>query len=223
MNTTSKTKNTAWFGGSFSVIPFDAVLDKRLKPRQLKVLLILAKHADRSSGIAYPSLDRIAEMCGFFSNGLPDRALVSRLISNESGKGTGPGLVQLGYVKKLGWLANRTSQSYRLQCAHISVDDLNQPTNRQKSEVEAKTELEAKKERRLAKERADAEAYFSEFEDEKYKDAVIEMPVMNSPQSRTVDCEYTKNDVQQAFRDGTWGDIPRHIVEHYGFRYSFAE
>jgi hypothetical protein len=223
MNTTSKTKNTAWFGGSFSVIPFETVLDKRLKPRQLKVLLILAKHADRSSGIAYPSLDRIAEMCGFFSNGLPDRALVSRLISNESGKGTGLGLVQLGFVKKLGWLANRTSQSYRLQCAHTSADDLNQPTNRQKSDVEVKIELEAKKERRQEKERAEAEAYFSELEDEKYRDAVIDMPILSSMQSRTVDCEYTKDEVQQSFRDGTWGDIPRHIVEHYGFRYSFAE
>lgn len=224
MNAIKKTAGTAWYGDVFSIIPFDAVLDKRLKPRHLKVLLILAKHADKFTGIAYPSLDRIAEMCGFYSKDLPDRALVSRLISNASGKGTGPGLVQLGYVQKLGWIANRTSQSYRVQRARVATGDLNQPTDRKISDEEFQEKQDTKKAEQRAKDDADAEAYFAE---ENVADEEIENSAKPTPKKPAIvvssNEEYTRDEVRQAYHDGDWGYIPRAVIESFGFSYSFAE
>ncbi|WP_338754853.1 hypothetical protein [Ralstonia sp. RRA.1] len=120
------------------------MIDSAIGPRQLKVFLILALHA-KTSGYVRLSQERIAEMCGFFSKGKPDNVLVSRLISNanhaKQKSGTGPGLVELGYVLKHGQIGHDQVQEYTLLTPRVEGTNvvrpdgthspLNFPTNRQ--------------------------------------------------------------------------------------------
>lgn len=83
-------QSKAWYGNKFAIIPVQALLDSRLGPRHLKVLLFLAHHASRDRGECYPSQDGLAEACGWYIKDKksgeirPDDGLVSRLISNPN-------------------------------------------------------------------------------------------------------------------------------------------
>jgi hypothetical protein len=83
-STQSQSQKSAWFGQKFAIVPLQALLDKRIGPRQLKLLALLAHHANRDGVDCFPGLERLAEMCGFYSKGKPHTSLVSALISNPN-------------------------------------------------------------------------------------------------------------------------------------------
>lgn len=64
---TTTTDDKKWYkngkGGTYICVPIDAVLDRNLKFEPLKVLLALAKHADRD-GQCWPGRSLLAEMTG---------------------------------------------------------------------------------------------------------------------------------------------------------------
>jgi hypothetical protein len=100
------------------------VLDPDLRPRQRLVYMILALHSNAQGYGARLAQASIAELCGFFLKSRttgeysPDYRLVSRLISDEKWATRtpclGPGLVQLGYVQKLGQSGHNHTISYKL-------------------------------------------------------------------------------------------------------------
>jgi len=134
-NSVTKTKSDAWYTDDFAIIPLQAVRDKRMGPRQLQVLIVLASFANRSGNNVFPSRAHIAELCGFFVKGEPHVQLVSALISNpnyakpnpKTGKvkNTGPGLVELGYVEKIGQRAENETNIYRVKTPDVADEHLN--------------------------------------------------------------------------------------------------
>ncbi|MGJ7918849.1 hypothetical protein ACI48D_25705 [Massilia sp. LXY-6] len=224
----TQSKKSAWFGQQFAIVPLQALLDKRIGPRQLKLLALLAHHANRDGVDCFPGLERLAEMCGFYSKGKPHTSLVSALISNPNfdkpskktgkvTKSTGPGLVELGYVEKLGQRGYNKTQSYRLKIADVSTDEVNTFADRKLSDEEY-----------TAKRRTQEKAEFEEFAEAlNVEDAEQEKELEAARIRRGAfvfrGTEYTRSEVQQAYHDGDWGDIPPTVVDHFRFSYSFAE
>ena len=135
-----------WLGTQpYARVPQSILLDSRLGPRQFKLLCLLCLHAGKD-GIVWPGHDRLAEMLGHFKkDGTPNNNLVSKLISwTHADKSPGLGLVQLGYIKKLGWIANRETQSYRLLIANVEAKHMNKPTSRKMSDADFAQKRQAK-------------------------------------------------------------------------------
>lgn len=225
--TLAKKTTPGWYGEVFAILPFEAVLDKRLGPCHLKVLLILAKFANKHTGICYPGLESIAEMCGYYTKGQPDKSRVSRIISNASGKGTGPGLEQLGYLQKLGWFANRATQSYRVMSPNLTDENLNLPTNRKLTDEAWAEKRAARQAERDAKDRAEGEAFLAEIEaDNAVHDAEQERSE-SDVQEPTPDTDLPDNDDLFDFDDDV-ADVPvspsgEKVIVHKGTPYHYSE
>jgi hypothetical protein len=156
MKTNKKNAGNWLTKDNYACVPLIALQDARMGPRQLKVLCFLASKArPGTNGKVWPSLAHIAELCGFLTTDKktkvvsPDEALVSKLISNSDyiktdkdgnvlkskkgeplQKGTGMGLVELGYVVKLGQRGNNQTQLYQLVIPTVGNSDLNVATDR---------------------------------------------------------------------------------------------
>jgi len=209
-----------WFGKqSFAMVPESVLFDKRLGGRHLKLLCMLIKHADKD-GTCHPGLDCLAEEMGFFDkNDVPDKNLVTKLISHNPEKAPGPGLVELGYVKKLGWKMGRKTQTYQLVIPGLTADELNAPTNRKMSDAEFKAKTEAEKVEREEK------AFKSAQERaERANQRNAERANRSDDENEVIEYQgekYPYEEVAQARVDGDWGDIPRYVVERCGFKYDF--
>ena len=250
-------KYEAWYSNEFAIVPLTALLDKRMGPRQLKVLIALAHHANRHGLKVFPSRERIAEMCGFYLKGKPHADLVSVLISNanhsvideETGevkktrtgknkKTTGQGLVELGYVEKLGQRGENQTQAYRLMTPELSIEDKNQVTDRKLSKEEYKAKQQAK-------EASEAEAFFAKEiteneAEEQQKQAAQKNTLVSEVSDSKEDVEssaeqlstkdicwhrgvsYHREEVNLASFDGDWQDIPKFVVEYFGHSYILA-
>jgi hypothetical protein len=227
---TSKKPNVdsqAWYGNRFSILPIQAVLDSRLGPRHLKVLLFLAHHANRDGEQVYPGQDRIAEACGWYLKGKPNHALVSALISNPNWdqpkadggekKDTGPGLVEFGYVQKLGQRGTNKTMLYRLCVPQYKDGDLNALKSRKISNADY-----------AIKRAADEESIFAELAvaDNAKADA-LEKELEAARKARGAfiyrGTEYVRAEVEDAYNMGDWGHLPRQVVEHYGYSWSFID
>lgn len=195
-----------WFGTqSYARVPRSILLDSRLGPRQFKLLCLLCLHAGKD-GIVWPGHERLAEMLGHFKkDGTPNKNLVSKLISwAHADKSPGLGLVQLGYVQKLGWIANRETQSYRLLIANVEEKDMNNPTSRKMSDADFAQKRQMKVE-------ALAAAATAKGETTKAQKALVLV---------YEDDEYSKNEVHNAYLAGELYTLPRTVVEYFGYRYS---
>lgn len=113
---------------AFVRIPPAFLLDPKVGPRERLVYMCLAAHADLA-GRCEPSLDRIAEMCGFYSQGKPDRALLSKLTKN---------LELRGWLVKKGQKGFNRVQTYQLQVSKTALDDLRTVKDRQVPDADYK-------------------------------------------------------------------------------------
>ena len=181
--TTTTNNNEKWYSKEFAIIPLTALLDKRMGPQHLKVLIALAHHANEHGLQVFPSRERIAEMCDFYLKGKPNVDHVSALISNPNHsvkdeitgevlltkngkpkKTKGPGLVELGYVEKLGQRGENQTQAYRLMTPKLDAKHQNKVTERKMSNADYKAkrqgreEIEAEKEIARQNARIDAGA-----------------------------------------------------------------
>lgn len=227
--TLAKKTTPGWYGEVFAILPFEAVLDKRLGPCHLKVLLILAKFANKHTGICYPGLESIAEMCGYYTKGQPDKSRVSRIISNASGKGTGPGLEQLGYLQKLGWFANRATQSYRVMSPNLTDENLNLPTNRKLTDEAWAEKRAARRAERDAKDRAEGEAFLAEIEADNAAQDEEQEGAESVVQESTPDTDLPdNNDLFDFEEDAPTAAAPaapagEKTVTHKGVQYGYSE
>jgi hypothetical protein len=114
------------------------------------------------------------------------------------------GLVQLGYIKKLGWIANRETQSYRLLIANVEEKHMNSPTSRKMSDADFAKKRQAKAETLVAAAAAKEQA----------------ATIQKTPVFLFEGDEYSKNEVHNAYLAGEIYTIPRAVVEHFGYRYS---
>lgn len=203
--TTAQKKD--WLGSqSFARVPESVLLDNRLGIRHLRLLCLLIMHADRH-GIAWPGQDRLAEMLGDYNypgtpEQTPNKNLVSKLISCSNPKAA-PGLVQLGYVKKLGWIANRETQSYQIIIAPVPPEALNTPTSRKMSDAEYKVVREEKSVR-LAEEAAVREAAKAA------KKWAADVFVFE-------DETYHRNELHNAMLAGELDTYPLQVVVYFGY------
>lgn len=113
---------------AFVRVPTAFLLDPKVGPRERLVFMCLASHANKA-GKCEPSLDRIAEMCGFYSQGKPDRALLSKLTKS---------LEQRGWLVKLGQKGFNRVQMYQLQVSPVALGELRSVTDRQVADAEYK-------------------------------------------------------------------------------------
>lgn len=226
-------QSKAWYGNKFAIIPVQALLDSRLGPRHLKVLLFLAHHASRDRGECYPSQDGLAEACGWYIKDKksgeirPDDGLVSRLISNpnhdkpkkngQAKKDTGPGLVELGYVENLGQRGYSKTNLYRLSIPKYRDGDLRVVTDRKLSNVEYAAKRASEQKQEFAEQEVVANAQAEAQERE------IEAARIARGAFIWRGTEYTRMEVDDAYGLGDWGDLPQKVVEHYGYSWSFID
>ncbi len=195
-------KKNDWIGvQKYARVPESVLLDSRLGPRHFKLLSILALHADKD-GIAWPGLERLAEMLGYFKkDGEPDKQIISKLISwKHEEKSPGLGLVELGYIKKLGWIANRETQSYQLLIPNVSETAINNPKSRKLSDVDfsekQRIKMQGMSKAETKKEEKKSAAHTFVYGGEKY----------------------TKNEVHNAFLAGELEMYPMPVIEYFGYR-----
>lgn len=198
-----------WFGAqSFACVPESVLLDSRLGLRHLRLLCLLILHADKH-GIAYPGQDRLAEMMGDYNKpGTPEQTpntnVISKLISwRNPNTGPGLGLVQLGYVKKLGWIAGRSTQTYRIVIPTLRPEELNRPTSRKMPDAEY-AELREKKWQNLT------EAYAGREAAKAAKQNAEDAFVWEGQQ-------YTRNELHNVMLAGGLDTYPLPVVVHFGY------
>lgn len=212
---------------TFARIPPVVFLDPHLSSRALRVFCLLCAHAN-AEGYCTPSLDRLAEMCGYYTtkDGIksPHRSLVSTLIGE---------LVSRGYVVRHGQRGFNKTQLTQLLVSPVAVSQANPFADRQRADYDGST---------ATSELAQRDAFLKA---EGYTDLDDCLDAMNGegrhatsslgelagspvvlaelPDASDLDSDgYTEADVLSALRDYDDGldlDIPADIVRAHGYKF----
>lgn len=209
----------------FGFCPVQLLLDPELGPRELRVFLCLAVHADSATGKCTPSQDRIAEMCGYYKKGKPDRSLVSTLIHN---------LVLRGWVKNLGQQGFNRTNVYQVRVPK-DIEFRSVSTRRTEQYIQQRDDAELN--RALQGEGFESSQDFFDYMNSEGRYADEEARRVKQKQLKeadgpdladmTFDAEFTDEEVTredclraiQNYRDGFDKDLRSEVLARFGLEY----
>lgn len=140
----------------YAQVPVALLCDDRLGKRELKCACLLWAHANNETGECRPSLDRIAELAGWYitKNGerVADRWLASKVV---------------GELEKLGWIKKKKRLGYNMTNAYWLAEENESATNNEAKDRKEDTEsykTRKKEEQRASEGYKKWEAQFGEKE-----------------------------------------------------------